>query len=96
MQQFLFVVEISYPSDQSVGTNVSREWTIFEIRAQKELPPALAKSKITRNVWLFDSENGLPSLIELSNLAKTCGLAYTAFLLHDGLVKLATQVTLKS
>ena len=89
MQQFLFVVEISYPSGPAGGTNVSHEWSNFEVRAQKELPPALAKSKITRNVWLFDSENGLPSLIELSNLAKTCGLAYKAFLLPERAISLA-------
>ena len=95
MQQFLFVVEISYPSGQGVGTNVSHEWNSFEIQAQKDLPPALEKSKIARNVWLFDSENGLPNLIELSSLAKTCGLVYTAYLLQDGSVKLAEPVTLK-
>ena len=95
MSQFLFVVEISHPSGEAVGTNVSSEWNNFEIDAQKVLPPALAKSKITRNVWLFDSENGLPNLISLTNLAQKCGLAYTAYLLQDDPVKLAKPINTK-
>ena len=89
MQQFLFVVEISYPSGSAVGTNVSHEWSSFEAAAQNGLPPALAKNKIARNVWLFDSENALPSLIELSNLAKNCGLVYKSFLLPEKATSLA-------
>ena len=95
MSKFLFVVQISYPSGLAVGTNVSVEWHNFEIDAKNELPPVLEKQKITRNVWLFDSENGLPSLMSLTNLAQNCGLAYTAYLLQDDPVRLAKPIDTK-
>jgi hypothetical protein len=88
MSQFLFVVDISYPQQGAVGTNVSSEWNSFEIDTKNKLPPSLQSKQISRNVWLFDSENTLPDLLSLSNLAASHNLAYRAFLISGEVTSL--------
>lgn len=92
MYKFLFVVDISYPAESTFGTNVSSEWNSFEVELQKELSPSLMKSKTSRNIWLFDSENALPDLLKLSGLAEKFGLTYTSFLISGDIVSLAKPI----
>ena len=90
MEQFLFVVDIPTGLETSVPPlNVSNEWLQFENRSKSIKLPVGTISHPTRNVWLFDTKNALPALLELSGLAQGLGLTYNAFLISGEITQLS-------
>ena len=90
MPQFLFIIEIPKDDHTISPSHESIQWQAYEAECDKEPLLALKKMRISRNVWLFDCENTLPDLLELSGLAKKQGLIYKTYLI-SGDVTLMTK-----
>ena len=88
MQQFLFVVEIPKDDHTSPPSHESYAWRSYESECDNALTPAAKKNKISRNVWLLDAENALPTLLELSNLAKKHEVSYRSLLISGDVTNL--------
>ena len=88
MPQFLFVVEMPRDDRAIPPSHESHIWRSYESECENALTPAAKKSKISRNVWLLDAENSLPTLTELSNLAKKHELSYRSLLISGDVTNL--------
>ena len=92
MPQILFVAEVPPIPDNSYGTTVSPAWSQFANKAAPTLKTAKGTKQLQSNAWLLPADNALPVLAELSALASTHNLSYSALLVPDGAVVLALDV----
>ncbi|MES2262155.1 MAG: hypothetical protein V4724_26845 [Pseudomonadota bacterium] len=91
MSKILFIVDMQkikdpYPDDEAAAV---RAWLSFERNNVSTLSKTLLKKRTSANAWLLDSENALPDLLTLTDLAKTHGLAYKSFLISGEVVELS-------
>jgi len=93
--KILFVANFALSEDEIAVKGATKIWIDFENDANKLKLPASSAKKLSRNVWLLDSENTLPYLLELANLAKTHNILYQAYFLHDDLVEMTAKPQMK-
>jgi hypothetical protein len=91
MQQFLFIVEIPKANHTIPPSHVTAQWQSFEGELDATQSSVVKSTKTSRNVWLFDSKNALPALLELSGLAEKHGLAYKAYLISGDVTLITKQ-----
>jgi hypothetical protein len=92
MSQFLFSVEIPPVPAGTVGMDESPAWRRFVHEAIPKLLPDKIALRIDRNVWLLPTDNMLPRLTSLSELARSNGLRYSCLLLPADAQVLALQI----
>jgi hypothetical protein len=92
MSQFLFSIEIPPIPDNTVGMTESPAWLRFSHEAIPKLLPDTVATRIDRNVWLLPTDNMLPRLTRLAELARSNGLRYSCLLLPVDAQVLAYQV----
>ena len=62
--------------------NTSGTWLKFQNGTKSMKLQSASARQVSRNVWMLDAKNSLPLLLELSALANTCSLQYSAFLVE--------------
>ena len=81
MPHFLFVVEVPPVPENSHGLYMSPGFSKFASEAAPKIKSVKGTIQLQTNVWLFPADNALPLLVELSALASSCSLSYSALLI---------------
>lgn len=93
--KIMVIVSHKTPADASPERldQDAREWLIFadSVRQSSRLP-VKGRTQLGANVWLFESAGALPSIVELTNLARAQRLECSVFLVPGDLVELSAGV----
>jgi hypothetical protein len=94
MSHFLFIVDmppVKHGTTNNPQMNTAVSWPSFESRADEIYLPSQSSIRLCRNVWLLDAEKSLPILLNLSSLAKTHELRYSAHLIDGDITQLVDE-----